>query len=442
VQPAPNLSTRSLRLVGNAVSALLLGSAVLTGCSYPAIAGGPNPLAGSGSSDPVAAPAQSTTVDPPSPPVVPPAVALPAPAAVLPQPEPATTCADNDYRNAAGDCVDRPAPVVAPFDAASPPVSSSGGSRAAVDLSALAARVDPGLVDITTRLGHQNGGVAGTGIVLSSSGEVLTNNHVISGGTSIDVTDVGNGQTYPATVVGYDRSHDIAVLQLRNASGLQAASIGDSSSVAVGDGIAAIGNAGGRGGTPSIVAGTVLALDQAITVSDDITGSAEQLAGLIRVAADLQPGDSGGPLVNIAGQVVGIDTAAATGTHSSSAEGFAIPINDAMAISKQIEAGTAAPSVHIGPTGALGIAVGAPATHSAVPGALVTGVSPGSPSGQSGLAAGDVIVSLDATAVDSPTTVITLLIGHHPGDLVPLAWVDPSGHQHDATVSLAVGPPT
>ncbi|MBA2473042.1 MAG: serine protease [Pseudonocardiales bacterium] len=311
-----------------------------------------------------------------------------------------------------------------------------------MDLSALAAKVDPGLVDITTRLGHQNGGVAGTGIVLTSSGEVLTNNHVISGGTSIDVTDVGNGQTYPATVVGYDRSHDIAVLQLQNASGLQTASIGDSSSVAVGDGIAAIGNAGGRGGTPSIVAGTVLALDQAITVSDDITGSAEQLAGLIRVAADLQPGDSGGPMVNTAGQVVGIDTAAATGTHSSGAEGFAIPINDAMAISKQIEAGTASPSVHIGPTGALGIAVGAPTTHSAIPGALVTGVSPGSPSGQSGLVAGDVIVSLDATAVDSPTTMITLLIGHHPGDLVLLAWVDPSGHQHDATVSLAVGPPT
>ncbi len=311
-----------------------------------------------------------------------------------------------------------------------------------MDLSALAAKVDPGLVDITTRLGHQNGGVAGTGMVLSSSGEVLTNNHVISGGTSIEVTDVGNGQTYPATVVGYDRSHDVAVLQLQNASGLQTASIGDSSSVAVGDGVAAIGNAGGRGGTPSIVAGTVLALDQAITVSDDITGSAEQLAGLIRVAADLQPGDSGGPLVNTAGQVVGIDTAAASGTHSSATEGFAIPINDAMAISKQIEAGTASPGVHIGPTGALGIVVGAPTTHSAVPGAYVTGVSPGSPSGQSGLAAGDVIVSLDATAVDSPTTMITLLIGHHPGDLVPLTWVDPSGHQHDATVSLAVGPPT
>ncbi len=314
-----------------------------------------------------------------------------------------------------------------------------------MDLPALAARVDPGLVHINTRLGQQNGGVAGTGIVLSASGEVITNNHVISGGTSIEVTDVGNGQTYSATVVGYDRGHDIAVLALRNASDLQTAAIGDSSSVAVGDATAAIGNAGGRGGTPSIVAGTVLALDQTIMVTDDITGSAEQLAGVIRVAAELQPGDSGGPLVNTAGQVVGIDTAAATAPRSSGAEGFAIPINDAIAIGKQIDAGIASPSIHIGPTGALGIVVQTPTRArdgSAVSGALVTGVTPGSPGGQSGLAAGDVIVSLDGAVVDSPTTMITLLVGHYPGDLVPLTWVDPSGQQHVATVVLEVGPPT
>jgi S1-C subfamily serine protease len=329
--------------------------------------------------------------------------------------------------------------------AAAPPVSASGGPRGSLELSALATKVDPGLVDINTRLSQQNGGVAGTGVVLSSSGEVLTNNHVISGGTSIDVTDVGNGQTYQATVVGYDRSHDIAVLALQNASGLQTASIGDSSSVAVGDLTAAIGNAGGRGGTPSIVASTVLALDQAITVTDDVTGSAEQLDRMIRLAADLQPGDSGGPLVNAAGQVVGINTAAATTPRSSGAEGFAIPINDAIAISKQIDDGTASPSIHIGPTGSLGIVVHAPTppAHggSPVSGALVTSVTPGSPAAGSGLATGDVIVSMDGTAVASPTTMITIMVGHHPGDLVPLTWVDTSGQQHSATVPLAVGPP-
>jgi S1-C subfamily serine protease len=182
---------------------------------------------------------------------------------------------------------------------------------------------------------------------------------VINGATSINVTDVGNGQSYPATVVGYDRGHYIAVLQLQGASGLQTASIADSNGVAVGDEIAAIGNAGGLGGTPSIAAGTVSALNQTITVSDDTTGSAQQLAGLIQVAADVQPGDSGGPLVNTAGQVVGVDAAGSTGSRLESAggEGLAIPINDAIAISKQINAGTSSATVHIGSTGILGIAV-------------------------------------------------------------------------------------
>lgn len=342
--------------------------------------------------------------------------------------------------------------------AASPPASSSGALSGSVDLSALAARVDPALVDINTRLDDENIEGAGTGIVLSSSGEVLTNNHVINGATSISVTDVGNGQTYPAKVVGYDRTHDIAVLQLQGASGLRRASIGDSGRVAVGDEVAAIGNAGGLGGIPSITAGTVSALDQTITVSDETTGSAQQLAGLIQVAAQVQPGDSGGPLVNTAGAVIGVDTAGSIGfgSQSSGGDGLAIPINDAIAISKRIEAGIASATVHIGPTGILGILVQGPTAQagrdergrfgnwygSGISGAVVAGVTPGSPGEQSGLSAGDVIVSLDGAAVDSPATLATLLSGHHPGDLVRLAWVDPSGQQQHATVRLAAGPPS
>jgi S1-C subfamily serine protease len=344
-----------------------------------------------------------------------------------------------------------------PPRAESPPPSSSGTSSGSLDLSALAAKVDPGLVDINTQLGNPNAQAAGTGIVLDSSGEVLTNNHVISGATSINVTDIGNGQTYPATVVGYDRSHDIAVLQIQGALGLQTALIGDSSGVTVGDEIAAIGNAGGRGGTPSIAGGTVSALNQTVTVSDDSTGGSEQLAGLIQVTADVQPGDSGGPLVNTAGQVIGVDTAGSAGSRfrPSSGEGLAIPINDAIAISTQIEAGSASAAIHIGPTGILGVLVQEPSAQTgpgqhgrfrirhrpAASGALVAGVTPGSPAEQSGLAAGDVIVSVDGAAVDSPSTLTTLLTAHHPGDSVQLAWVDPSGQQHTATVQLGAGPP-
>ena len=205
-------------------------------------------------------------------------------------------------------------------------------------------------MDINTRLSKPNVQAAGTGIVLSPSGQVLTNNHVINGATSITVTDIGNGQTYPATVLGYDGTHDIAVLQLQGASGLVTAPIGDSDAVEVGEEIAAIGNAGGRGGTPSIAAGRVTALHQTVTVRDDITGGSQQLTGMIRVAADVQPGESGGPLVNAAGQIIGVITAGPDNSRSGPAgsEGLAIPINDAIAISQQIEAGTASSTVHLG----------------------------------------------------------------------------------------------
>lgn len=335
------------------------------------------------------------------------------------------------------------------------PQTSTSASNESLDLPALAAAVDPAVVDINTQLGISNGQGAGTGIVLSPSGEVLTNNHVISGATTITATDVGNGQTYPATVVGYDPSHDIAVLQLRGASGLATASIGDSNGVAIGDHIAAIGNAGGRGGTPSVAAGTVSALNQAATVSNDFTGGAEQLSGMIQVAADVQPGDSGGPLVNAAGQVIGIDTAGSVNARWQSGGniGLAVPINDALTVSRQILAGTASATVHIGATGILGILVGDSDAQTA-PGhrgrigqrygsaaAVVAGVVPGSPAAEAGLTAGDTIVSLDGTTVDSPATLTGMLTDHHPGDSMRVAWMDVPGQQHTATVRLASGPP-
>jgi S1-C subfamily serine protease len=312
-------------------------------------------------------------------------------------------------------------------------------------------------VDVNVQLSTPNVQAAGTGIVLDASGVVLTNNHVITGASSINVTDVGNGQSYPATVVGYDRAHDIAVLQLQGASGLPTATIGDSGTVAVGDPIAAIGNAGGRGGTPNIVGGTVSALNQTVTVSDEITGRTEQLTGLIEVAAGIQPGDSGGPLINATGQVIGINTAGSASAQSGQPgdDGLAIPINDAITISKQIQTGTTSSTIHIGATGVLGILVAdnagsRPSRHgrqahrhnaTIVPSATVTGLVSGSPAGQAGLAAGDVIVSLDGTTIDSPATLVTALTAHHPGDSVQVTWVDPAGQQHTATVILSSGPP-
>jgi S1-C subfamily serine protease len=228
--------------------------------------------------------------------------------------------------------------------------------------SQIAAKVKPGLVDVVSTLGYQGGKAAGTGMVLTSTGEVLTNNHVIDGATSVKATDVGNGRTYTAKVVGYDKSHDVAVLQLQGASGLQTVSLSPDAAQ-TGEKVVALGNAGGKGGTPSVVTGRITALDRAITASDEGAGDAERLTGMIGHNADIQPGDSGGPLVNTYGEVVGINTAASASPSSASQTGqtetrtqaFAIPITKASSIAGQIEAGTPSATVHIGETAFLGV---------------------------------------------------------------------------------------
>ena len=213
-------------------------------------------------------------------------------------------------------------------------------------MNAIAQKVDPGLVDINTTLGYQQEEAAGTGIVLTSNGEILTNNHVIDGATTISVTDVGNGKTYSASVVGYNRTQGH-----RGAAAARRFGAADGNDrqllqrVASARTLSGIGNAGGTGGTPSAAGGTVTALNQSITASDEGDGSSEQLTGLIETNADIQPGDSGGSLVNTSGEVLGIDTAASAGFsfqssgQSSGNQGYAIPINEAITIAKQIEAG-------------------------------------------------------------------------------------------------------
>jgi len=326
----------------------------------------------------------------------------------------------------------------------SPNTGGSNGSSASPAASQLASRVDPGVVDVNTRLGYSGGAAAGTGVVLTSSGEVLTNNHVVEGATSISVADVGNGRTYSATVVGTDPSDDIAVIKLTGASGLATVQVGNSSSVSVGDGVVAIGNAGGTGGAPSVSSGSVTALGQSITASDDAAGTSEQLTGLIQTDASLQPGDSGGPLVNASGKVVGIDTAASSGFQfqTGSSESFAIPIDEAMSIARQMEAGHASSTVHIGPSAFLGIQVASADSVGAASssGAGVEGVLSGTPAQAAGLAQGDVITAVDGQAIDSPATLSSVMAQHHPGDQVQVTWTDTSGQQHTATVQLTSGP--
>ena len=345
---------------------------------------------------------------------------------------------------------------------------SSGGSGPS-DASAIAAKVDPGLVDINTTLGYAQQQAAGTGIVLSSNGVILTNNHVINGATKISVTDVGNQKTYTAKVVGYDRSHDIAVLQLQNASGLQTAPLA-TAQASVGQDVVGVGNAGGTGGTPSAAGGTVTALDQSITANDQGDGTSEQLTGLIETNADIQPGDSGGALVNTSGQVIGVDTAASAGYsfqfngQSQGNQGFAIPINTALSIARQIEAGNSSSTVHIGETAFLGVEISPQGgsgsgdnsgfggifggnsgnsgnTGSSVSGAAVAGVVTNEPAQEAGIAQGDVITTLGGKSIDSANALTKAMLTYHPGDKVTIGWTDSSGQNHTASVQLSSGPP-
>ena len=318
--------------------------------------------------------------------------------------------------------------------------TATATSKTVLSTSQIAARVDPGLVDVVATDGLAQATSAGTGIVLTSNGEILTNNHVIEGATSLKVTDIGNGRTYTAKVVGYDSTHDVAVIQLQNASGLTVASLGDSSSVQSGDTVVALGNAGGKGGTPSVASGKVTSLDQSITASDELSGVSEQLTGLIETNADIQAGDSGGSLVNSYGQVIGMDTAASSGYSIQSQNGqsqngqsaeqaYAIPIDSALSIAKQIEAGTTSATVHIGATAFLGVGFSPQSGFGGTSGsgATIAEAVSGSPAAKAGLVAGDEVTSVGGTSVSAAEDVALALVKYHPGDTIAITYTNSSG---------------
>jgi S1-C subfamily serine protease len=317
--------------------------------------------------------------------------------------------------------------------------SNGSGTPSSTTPSATAtatAQQSTGIVDINTVDGYQNAQAAGTGLVLTSTGQILTNNHVVDGATTITVTVVTTGTTYDATVVGTSPTQDIAVLQLNGASGLATATLGDSSSVSVGAAVTGVGNAGGVGGVPSAAQGSVTALDTTITVSDQGGAHSETLHGLIVTSAPIQAGDSGGPLYDATGAIIGIDTAAETSaTSGATSAGFAIPINAALTIAGKIEAGQASTTIHLGYPAFLGVGL-APGTTSATVGT----VFPGSPAAQAGLGAGDTITAVDGTPVVDTTTLHQAISTHTPGDRVTLTWTDIAGTSHTAPVGLVAGP--
>jgi S1-C subfamily serine protease len=317
--------------------------------------------------------------------------------------------------------------TLAPAVAASP-AGAAGHSSLTVQRSS----ANAGIVDVYTTLGYANGVAAGTGMILSHSGEVLTNNHVIRGATSFKVVDVTTHRRYSATVVGYSVSRDAAVLQLANASRLRTIRLGGSTPLRVGQPVVARGNAQGRGGPPKPARGRIVALHRQIVAKDE-TGDSETLTNLIATNAPVEPGDSGGPLEDSRNRAIGMVTAGSTsGVH----RGFAIAIRQALGVARQIEQGRSSASVHVGPTAFLGVAL------ETVPGgAQITRVVPGKAADDAGLVAGDVITSLDGKTISSRSDVTQIVVSLVPGTPVPIEWTDTGGVTHTGTITPTSGPP-
>jgi S1-C subfamily serine protease len=311
------------------------------------------------------------------------------------------------------------------------------------------AAIGNGVVVINTDLAYQGGEAAGTGMVLASSGEVLTNNHVINGATSISVVVPGSGQRYTARVVGYDVSADVAVLQLQHASNLKTVSP-STAKATLGQKVHALGNAGGTGSLITAT-GSVTGTGKTITASNDEGGS-ERLTGLIETNAGVQAGDSGGPLLDSANRVVGMDTAASQGgfgfgyTANVTPDAYAIPISTALSVAQKVEAGQASATVHIGATAFLGVEVQSVPSYgysqySDVSGALIAGVVSGGPASLAGLTTGDVITSIAGKTVTSPSSITKIVLAKKPGTSISVSYIDGYGASGRVTVKLASGPP-
>lgn len=352
------------------------------------------------------------------------------------------------------------APVIKQVTAT--PLASATSSSGTIDVPQLLSQVEPAVVDINTT-GYVStpsngffGGytssqfqAAGTGMIISPNGYVLTNNHVIANASSITVTLYNSKKTYKARVIGANPTHDVALIQIQGASNLPTVTLGNSNTVKVGDPVVAIGNALALQGTPTVTEGIVSALGRTVQAQNE-TGATETLYNMIQTDAPINPGNSGGPLLNAQGYVIGMNTAAATGaggSQSAQGIGFAEPINSVLAIVKQIEAHPNT-NTSVASHGFLGVGVqnltaslasqlGYP---SSTEGVLVDNVVANSPAMAAGIQSGDVIQSVGSTKVTDINQLVAAIDSKSAGSTVTVTWLDPNTGQNSATVTLAAAP--
>ncbi|MDQ1546465.1 MAG: hypothetical protein QOH69_1369 [Actinomycetota bacterium] len=293
-----------------------------------------------------------------------------------------------------------------------------------------------GVVTIDTVLAYDTSErAAGTGMILTSNGYILTNNHVVEGSTSITVTVESTGQKYTATVVGTDKTADVAVLKLTGASDLHSVTFASAEKVVAGQAVYSVGNAEGTGRLVTAV-GTVGAVNQSLTIGSDSADTAEHLSGLIQLNSDVVSGDSGGPLFDKSGKVIGMVTAASSG--SAVVTGYAINIAQVLKIADAIEAGSTSTDIVLGYPAFAGINIAS--TPNATAGVPVASTFPGMPAATAGITTGDTITSVNGIAMSSATQLSAAIQAHKVGDTVTITWVTAAGVAQSAAVTLIAGP--
>lgn len=288
---------------------------------------------------------------------------------------------------------------------------------------------------VLINVSSSSGEGAGTGMILTSDGRVLTNYHVVEGSTQVQVTVAATDRTYTATVVGRDAVADVAVLQLKNASGLATVKP-DDDQLKVGDAVTAVGNARGQGYLTS-ASGQVSSLNETLTVSDT-KGESRELSGAIETTAAAVPGDSGGPMFDAEGEVVGMTTAGSTvqtSRRSGTSTSYAVPIDTALQVVDDIVAGKESGTTKVGAKPYLGVSV-----VGTTGGVGVQAVVRGGPASDAGVRAGDILVALDGTQLTDRTALSDKLAEYEPGQKVRLTWLDSSGNQKTATITLGESP--
>lgn len=326
-------------------------------------------------------------------------------------------------------------------DHASGGLSASGvapsvpaASLPAGSVEQVAAKVVPSVVKLEVDLGRQ--AEEGSGVILSTDGLILTNNHVVSaaqGGNAAAETKVtfADGSSTPFTVVGTDPSSDIAVVRAQNVSGLTPITVGSSEELRVGQDVVAIGSPLGLEGT--VTTGIISALNRPVAAGGDAQNQ-NTVLDAIQTDAAINPGNSGGALVNMNGELVGINSAIATlGADAGGAPGgsiglgFAIPVDQAKRIADElIQTGTASRA-------SLGVQVG---NDAGADGAKIVEVSSGGAAAAAGLPNGVLVTKVDDRVIGSADALVAAVRSHAPGDTVTLTYVDASGRPQSIEVTL------